>query len=536
MAALTDTDHLGGRFAVQVTERLELAARVDRRIEQEGLEATAGEIDLGYQLTDRWSVHTGVRHELREDDSPVVPVTQERRARADAVLQVGYDSKARWSGYGFAQTTLATTGDREVNRRVGVGGAYRINDRLALDGEVSHGDLGRVVRLGTTLQQSAGTDLYLRYALGDEQADRALHARRGNLIYGARMRLSDSASVYLEDRYQHADAANGLTRAMGISCRRWIDGTSAPASKGTLIDRQTRAETERSAGGLRVGYALDEIQLSSAVEHRFDESEQPGGSRTAPGRRSDRTTWLFRNRLKFQMAPDWRLIGKLDHSFSDSSLEEFFGGGYTEGVLVFAYRPVEHDRLNLLAKYTYFDNVPTTDQLGRQDTSVEFLQKSHIASVDLMVDVTRSWSIGGKYAYRLGQASLDREDPELFDNSAHLAILRNDLRLVKDWEGSAELRMLALPDLEEQRSGALLTVSRYLGDNLKVGVGLQLHRLLGGPDGPELRRPRRVPEPGRRVVTVSDDGARASPGREAEHTSLGRDRRGARDAGRALDP
>ena len=59
---------------------------------------------------------------------------------------------------------------------------------------------------------------------------------------------------------------------------------------------------------------------------------------------------MFRNNFKYQLTPDWRLIGKLDHSISDSSLGSFYGGGYTEGVVGYAYRPVRHDRLSALAK------------------------------------------------------------------------------------------------------------------------------------------------------------------------------------------
>ena len=54
------------------------------------------------------------------------------------------------------------------------------------------------------------------------------------------------------------------------------------------------------------------------------------------------------------------MIGKLNHSMSESSLGEFYDGGYTEAVVGYAYRPVRNDRLNALAKYTYFYNVPTT--------------------------------------------------------------------------------------------------------------------------------------------------------------------------------
>jgi lipopolysaccharide assembly outer membrane protein LptD (OstA) len=109
-------------------------------------------------------------------------------------------------------------------------------------------------------------------------------------------------------------------------------------------------------------------------------------------------------------------------------------------VVGYAYRPVRHDRLSGLAKYTYFYNVPTTDQVGLQGTAAEFIQKSHIAALDLTYDLTTDWSIGGKYAYRLGQVSLDREERKFFDNAAQLVVLRADWRFRKGWESVIEGR------------------------------------------------------------------------------------------------
>jgi hypothetical protein len=466
MTALTDTDQFGGTFEMPVTDRLHLAAKADWRNEEDGLEINAQEIDIGYQLTDRWSLGAGVRNELREDDSPIVPLTQEEGRRTDAAVQVGYDSRAKWRGYGFGQATLAKSGDREDNRRVGVGGAYRVNDRLAFDGEVSYGDLGPAVKLGTSFQESEQTKRYLSYAYENERAYDGLHERRGTLISGVKSRLSDSSSVYLEDRFRHGDSSTGLAQAMGISLApsdRW--SFSANWELGTLIDGRTHAETERNAGGARLAYGVEKLQLSSGIEYRFDETEQLDGTWT------ERTTWLFRNTLRYQMTPGGRVIGKFNHSFSDSSLGQFFDGGYTEAVFGYAFRPVKHDRLHALAKYTYFYNVPTTDQVNTQGTPAEFIQKSHVAALDLTYDLTANLSIGGKYAYRLGQVSLDRDDPDFFDNNAHLYILRGDWRFLKDWEGSLEGRMLHLPDLDERRTGALFTIYRYLGDKFKIGVG-----------------------------------------------------------------
>jgi flagellar motor protein MotB len=466
LTALTDTRQFGGAFRIPLTDRLHLSGKADSRLQTDGLETTAGELDMGYQLTDRWSLSAGLRHELREDSSPVVPLTQEEGDRTDAAVQVAYDSMGKWRGYGFAQGTLSKSGNRRDNGRVGVGGSYRIGDRLSLDAEASHGSLGPAGRLGTSYQATDRTTLYLNYALENELADNGLHTRKGSLISGARTRLSDSASVYLENRHERSDSMTGLTHATGISLtpgNRWNLGSTLDI--GSLIDRETGAETKRKAGGLRVGYAFDKVQISSGFEYRLDDTEQPDGSW------AERKTYLFRNNLKLQWVPDWRVLGRLNHSFSESSLGQFYDGGYTEGVLGFAYRPVNHDRINVLAKYTYFYNVPATDQFAVQDTSTEFTQKSHVASVDVTYDLTRSLSLGAKYAYRLGQVSLDREDPEFFDNNAHLYILRTDWRFLKSWEATAEMRMLDLPDLGDRRSGAVLGLYRWVGDHLKVGVG-----------------------------------------------------------------
>ena len=127
--------------------------------------------------------------------------------------------------------------------------------------------------------------------------------------------------------------------------------------------------------------------------------------------------------------------------------------------------------INTLVKYTYFYNVPTTDQVTLQNIAAEFIQKSHIAAVDLTYDLTPRFSVGGKYAYRLGQVSLDREDPEFYDNNAMLYVLRGDYRMGDNWEILLEGRLLSMPDIDENRSGALATISRYLGDHFKVGVG-----------------------------------------------------------------
>jgi flagellar motor protein MotB len=464
---LAPTDYSGGTLTLPIGNSLSVNAKADRKAQEEGLTTTAEEVDLAYKLTKNWSVSTGVRQDNREDNSPVVPATQQQGERTDVVAQLAYDSLVKWRAYTFAQDTVSKSGDREDNGRVGVGGSYRVTNALRIDAEASEGDLGPGGKLGTNYLMSDHTTLYLNYSLENELGDTGLFQRQGTLVSGMKERLTDSSSVYVEERYQDIDSASGLTHATGVTLRpddRWNFGINGEV--GTLVDSQTDAQTKRKAGGFRVGYGHDKIQFSSGVEYRDDEMQQPDATTY-----SNLKTWLFRNNFKYQITPDWRLIGKLDHSMSDASQGQFYDGGYTDAVLGYGYRPVQSDRLDVLAKYTYFYNVPTAGQVTPQDTAAQFIQKSHIASIDVTYDLTRQWSVGGKYAYRLGEASLERVNPQFFDNTAALYIVRLDWHFRQEWEGMIEGRALEEPHLDQTRSGMLVALYRHLGKHVKAGLG-----------------------------------------------------------------
>ena len=469
LAALADTRNSGGTFQMPLFDAISLTAKVDNRVQQQGLETRTYEINVGYQVSDRWDISAGYRKDDRTDRSPIVVLTQEQGERADAVIQVRYNPESTWSSYAFMQDTLSVSGDRKENARAGIGGSYRLSERFDVNAEVSDGDLGAGGRLGSNYRHSERTSTYLNYSLDNERIDNSLQTgpgAQGNLVAGVKSRIADSTSVFLEERYQHSATATGLTHGTGISfapAANWNVGFNTDI--GTLVDVQSGAETKRLAGGVQIGFGAELLQFSSGIEYRNDDAEQLDLDR------NERTTWLFRNNIKYQVSPNARLLGKLNYSESDSSLGTFYDGGFTEAVLGYAYRPVQNDRLNALLKYTYFRNVPTTAQVSPQGVSAEFMQKSHIAAVDVTYDLTPRFSIGGKYAYRLGQVSLDRENPEYFDNNASLYVIRGDYQFRDNWELLIEGRLLDMPDLDESRSGALATVSRYLGDHLKVGLG-----------------------------------------------------------------
>ncbi|MGD9307681.1 MAG: OmpA family protein [Desulfosarcina sp.] len=460
----TDTIQYGGTADIPITSRLITRFKMDKQVQTAGLETEAMELDVDYTLGKRWSVSSGVRQDSRQDNSPVVPATQEEGDRTDATVRLSYDSRAEWAAYGYLQDTLRTSGNREANDRFGAGGSWRLTDRFNVVGEASDGNLGPAGLLGTEYLYSDRTTMYVNYTIENERSDNGLRARKGNMTSGFKTRYSDSASVYHEERYAHGDVPTGLTHFTGVELAPFDRmNLNANLDFGTLKDPQTAATIERRALGMNIGYGFDKLKVSSGLEYRLDHNEQPDASS------SERTTWLFKNSLKYEVSPHWRLLGKFNHSESESSLGEAFSGDYTEAVVGCAFRPVNHDRLNALLKYTYFYNLPTSDQESGSDSGV--IQRSHICAADVMYDLTQRLTVGGKFAYRLSQVAQDRENPDFFDSNARLYVLRADWHFLHRWDALIEARQLDLPDAQDSRTGALVGLYRHLGKHVKLGVG-----------------------------------------------------------------
>ena len=466
LIALTDTMQTGGSLKMPVTENVNMQVKADSKKQNNGLTTQAAELDLDYVWDENWTLGAGLRRDKRKDNSVVVPLTQQQGERTDLALRATFDTHANWLAYGFVQDTTTSAGNRDENGRVGVGGAYRIGDRAKIDGELSSGNQGGAVKLGTEYKMTEATNLYGGYTLDNERADSGIKSRRGNMTSGFKSRYSDNASIYMEERYTHGDVPTGLTHSMGLDMAiTEALNFGASLDVGSLNDNNTGAEISRRALGLKVGYKFETITYAGALEDRIDETQQGNNTST------ERNTWLMKNSIKYQLNDDWRIIGKLNLSQSHSSLGDFYDGNFTEAVFGYAYRPVNNDTLNALFKYTYFFNMPTTDQVILSSSATQYIQKSQVLSADATYDISQSWAIGGKYAHRFGELSLEREDPQFFNSDASLYIVRADWHFTHHWDAMLEGRVLDLPDAGDRRSGLLFAVYRHFDTHLKLGIG-----------------------------------------------------------------
>ena len=275
LIALTDTTQTGGSLKMPVHDLVSIQVKADARKQDNGLDTQATELNVDYLFSKHWTFGAGVRSDKRTDNSVLVPATQQQGERTDIALRATYDSKTNWLTYGYIQDTADVSGNRDDNGRVGVGGNYRISDRFKLDGELSAGDIGEAIRLGTEYQMTNAAALYSSYALENERTDSGVKAQVGNMTTGFKTRYSDTASIYMEERYTHGDVPTGLTHSMGFDMA-VTDALSFGASIdiGTLKDSYTGAETSRKAAGVKMGYRRASITYAGALEYRIDDTEQ----------------------------------------------------------------------------------------------------------------------------------------------------------------------------------------------------------------------------------------------------------------------
>ncbi|TBR39451.1 MULTISPECIES: OmpA family protein [Dyella] len=497
---------LGGEGARQVGAHAELplGKSTDLNLKADRTDAlsqdrNSAEAALKHQFDPHWSGSFGIRAEDRGvADATLIqsPTLSEHGKRTDAIVRVDYQSLLAdqdkpseppatldaWNAYGFVQQTLARSGTRSDNDRVGLGGGWQVTERIHANAEVSEGDGGLGGKLGGDYRISDRSNVYAQYLMETDRPDLAYRGRFGTLVGGAKTRLNDRVSVYEETRETTGSGQDSLIHAFGIDMTvndRWTTGFKL--EQGTVTD-PLAGDLRRQAASVSLAYKGLITKWASSLEYRYEDSNNAGR----------RTSWLTRNTIGSQLTPAWRLLGKLDMARSGSSNGVFFDGNYTEGVLGAAYRPVDNDRWNTLFKYTYMYDLPSPGQLSPSggiggvstdpssnlyaSTVADYSQKGQVLSVDTIYDVTRWLSLGAKFGYRWGSLKPTRTAGDWLDSTATLWVVRAEWKFVRNWSGLVEWRRLSAREAGDARQGALVGVYRYVTKHVKVGVGYNFTR------------------------------------------------------------
>ena len=448
-ATNSDVEQFGGGLDLALSKGFNLGARADISDSEIIGTNSYAEATIDYEVSDKATLSAGVAY---NDDA---------RGNSGASLggRAEYDLTEDSKVYAFGQVGL--TGDNtRTTDRIGVGGEVRLSETLYGGGEVSTGEDGLGVRASLRREERDGDEYYLAY-------DLPLRAQPtsnfGTLNVGARKRYGDALSVFGEERLQFNDRGlNGITHAYGVEYRpgKWNFGLNGEVGRVDQLDRE--------AFGLSTGFADDRFKAGFAAEWRQDTNDETD---------AQRETWLLRFTSQYQASEELRLQGKFNRAESKQTEDgdlgpiDFNEALFTEASLAAAYRPIWDDRFNLLAKYTYLEDLsPTSQRFGGE--TLNYRQRSEILSVDAAYDISQKWTLGGKYAHRSGAVTSNRESLDFTSSTADLGVLRLDYHATHQWDIHVEGRYLDIGGGVIERLGGQAGVYRHMNDNAKLGLGL----------------------------------------------------------------
>jgi len=443
-------EQFGGGLNINLSEGLNLTARADVSDDQTLGTNSFVEARLDYKANEEITASAGLSY---NDDA-------RGNAGTSFGARIDYEFEDESNIYIFGQVGIQGDNQRTTDR-IGAGAEVRLSKNILGGGEVSTGEDGLGARASLRYQYEDGDEYYLAY---DLPLNAQAQSNLGTFNFGARRRYTDALSVYGEERLQFNDTGlNGVTHAYGVDYKpgNWNFGLSGEVGRVDNLDREAFSGT--------VGYSSDRMKAGVTGEWREDENIDTG---------DERRTWLLRSTASYLASEELRLQGKLNLAFSDQSRpdselgpQSFNEAEFKEASIAAAYRPIWDDRFNMLAKLVWLEDLSPTSQRFNGET-INYRQKSTIASVDASYDVSPKWTLGGKYAYRAGSVTSNRESLDFTRSEAQLGVIRLDYHATHKWDAVLEGRILDIGNGTITRKGGLAGVYRHINDNAKIGLGV----------------------------------------------------------------
>lgn len=462
-AVTVDESLWGLSFDTALTDRFSVLGQVDSYAQTGGKTTREGEIALVYALDPAWDLGVGIAHLDRAGG-------RKTGRRSDLALRLTYAPDEDREVYGFVQRTVARAGALPDNHRVGFGGKAPLGQGWAVEGDLSVGTLGTGARVllrheAEGAEEGVRSSRYVGYELEPERSLSGVALSgtdRGRLIYGWQRDYGGGLSAFGEHGFDMFGNHNALNAAYGLNYQVSDQLRYAAAFEYGHVDDPENGDFTRRALSFGVGYDGPALTASGRFEYRHDQGGQAGRER-------DSRTVVVVSDLAYEFDDDQRVVVSLDGSVTRGSRVVSQDGELVDVKLGYAFRPVEHERLNMLLRYRFL-----LDSYGRQleggDRSV--LQRSHVLSAEASYDLSDRWTLGGKFGHRVSRVAQDDSSPWVA-NDASLAVANLRYHFAHNWDALIELRGMHFAQSGTMRSGAMGAVYRHLGPNLMLGVGVE---------------------------------------------------------------
>lgn len=407
-------------------------------------------------LAPAWSYEVGLGYRDIDSDGEV-------GTRTDLGARLNWNFAVGQTAYVFGTRTLAVEGvDRDD--RLGVGYAQNMGRGWRLAAELSDGTSGPGARVSASHDDGEGNTRYVSYDLDPERAlgDSGIVGQdRGVLTAGGTLDFGNSIRVFGESTRDLFGNDRSLSQSYGLRHR--VDDYLSWEAVFELgrVDDGGENDFERTAVSFGVDYADDATSASGRLEFRREDGLRSGSA-------FESETWRVAGNVSHKISEAARLLASADLLRVVTDESDVLDGIYADVVLGYAFRPVDNNRLNVLARYRYLH-----DDYGRRVSDIDEQgprQKTHMVSVDASYDLDRFWTIGAKIGGRWSETAAVGSG--LWNaNDAWLIVGTARYHLVGNWDLLGGIRSLHQVQAGTAETGALIAVDRQLGANLRLGVG-----------------------------------------------------------------
>jgi len=267
--------------------------------------------------------------------------------------------------------------------------------------------------------------------------------------FGNRFGVYTESHFGENDRYAGANHSFGIDYATGSD---WIFSGVFTTASDDMLD----IPLERDAVSLGASVDREDYRFSARTEYRTDKGS---------GYEIDQQ--LLAASYSRILSESSRVLSRLNLLRTDDAA---LGGGeharFTEFDIGHAWRPAAREKWTALTRYSYLYDAAGVYQFGGGPD-----QKVHIVSAEALYQLNPRWEIGGKVAWKNGEARATLGIGEWHDYEVSLVVARARYHLAREWDLLAEYRTLEDRSAGNPRAGVLLGAYRSLNDNFQIGGG-----------------------------------------------------------------
>ncbi len=460
-----DEELWGIDVELEPTKNTRLRFYYDNFEDSAGRHLREGGIEAGFRTSENLTWDVGLEH--IDESSPTDPTRTGKRT--DAAVRLTYDPNDEYKIYGFGQGTISRSGGLEGNSRVGIGGEAKINENWRISGEISGGTTGLGARAYVNYDRDENNSYYFGYTRDPNREFGGVNLDgrdKGSFVIGARRKINDSLTVYGENTYDLFGVHKSLTSTYGADYEYddfWTFTGGIETGRVTDPRAAVASNFRRRAISLGSTYKDEDLSVRTRIEYRKDAGNISGVNRSTDTIAAEITA-------RYKINEEARLLFNIEGVKSDNATASIPDAEYLEGTIGYALRPIDNDRLNILAKYTYLFDM-TERNIGSTAASGSFLnsprQRAHVLSFDASYDINNHWTIGGKIG---GRWSEQDNGTGFVSNNATLGVINARYHVVHNWDALIEARQLTAQDLGSD-TGLLAALYRHVGNNFKVGLG-----------------------------------------------------------------